>query len=237
MTDIYTPEGVLDYAEAARSLAGIKGVTNHLINAQTVSRVQAAAMLDIAVSLNRLTVLAEGAEFPLGSDAPDEREVGPDGEPLVEPERGDDEPPLEVGDWIAPRSAAGGPLKGFDPVQITRLGESEGDVWVEVHSDDADLGRMWAANLVRVDPPRETDAEGYDLDTPDADEDDDEPTGADMVDELDADFDTPPADTAPAERERCGVAHPDIEGVTCARKLTVDGTHAGKHRKGNLKWV
>jgi hypothetical protein len=218
VTDIYTPEGVLDYAEAARSLAAIKGVNNHLINAQTVARVNAAALLDIAVSLNRLTVLAEGAEFPLGSDAPDddEREVGPDGEPLGEPERGDDEP-IEVGDWVARRDEP----EAEHPTlwRVDALGESEGAAWFENES----LGRVWLEGYVKTNPPGST------LHI------DDEPTGRDMVDEIDADFDEAPE--VGGVRPRCGAAHPDID-VTCARKLAVDGApHDGKHRKGNLKWV
>lgn len=235
-TDLYNDEGALDYAEAARRLRSLREHGRDMgARAETIALVTAAAQLDIAVSLSAIvTGLATG-----GLWLDDERQTGPDGEPMGDPERGDgtpDEQPLEVGDWVLPRDREPDEFTG--PFSIAAIGVSEG-------RDIATLGngnKVWLDLLERVAAPeRETDPEGFDLDTPDLDElpegdlepdaeDDDPPSGRDMVDDIDADFDPAPT---PVERPRCGAAHPDIEGVTCARKPHDEG----KHRKGNLKWA
>lgn len=228
-TDLYTPEGALDYAEASRRLRSLREHGRDVgARAETIALVTAAAQLDIAVSLSAIvTGLATG-----GLWLDDERQTGPDGEPMGDPERGEDDPderPLEVGDWVSPRDVSA--PEDIEPVQVLRVDVREGEAVL-------DLGGGWvfASAFYRVN----VDREGYDLDTPDLDElpevdldpdADDEPSGRDMVDDLDADFD--PAPTPAAEAPRCGVAHPEVEGVTCARKAE----HDGKHRKGNLKWA
>ena len=199
MTNLYTPDGVLDYVEAARTIAGLKHTTNATSKAEATDRVAAAALLDIAVSLNHLVVLAEGAEFPLGSDAPDdekedeevdddERQVGPDGEPLDEPERDEEDWPIEVGSWVVAR--AGDAPAFTQPRQVLALDFRDDEPVIS-------FGQAWlyARAFRRVAPPAEVPG---DADAPGGVEVDDEPTGRDMVDELDSDFDTPTLIDAPA---------------------------------------
>jgi len=168
MADLYT-NGALDYEKTARAIDGLKGVGNQGVRAAELQLITAAAVLDIAVSLGALIQgLANGGIWP---DAP-----GVDSDDLAdEPET---DRPLEVGDWAAPRNAAGSALPGFEPMLVVALGTSEGDDWAEL--GEVEGQRAWVSNLVRVEPPR--------ADEPDTDFV--EPANpADLVDDIDSDFD------------------------------------------------
>lgn len=199
MTDIYTDEGTLDYAEAARTLANLKAVGNDQVKTQTVNRITAAAALDIAVSLNAIvTALATGGVW---LDEP-EREVGPDGEPMGDEEREDAEPvddtPLEVGDWVARRAD----IEDGEPTfyLIEAIGTTEGSDYAVL----PDLGKVWVSELVRIDPGavREVSAALEGAPAESSIDDDDAPTGADMVDDIDSDFDAPTTEAVKPAKDK-----------------------------------
>lgn len=213
MTDIYTPEGALDYVAAAAELKNAKNLTNDARAGHTVDRVAAAALLDIAVSLARITQLAEGAEFPLGSDAPDER-----GGPTVDdPDDGEDErrvEELDIGDrvtvTIAPDMSASGIIRA--------LGQSEGDDWAEVawgvdEGEAEHVTRVWVRELRREVPEENAKANA-----------DEEPDARDLVErDIDADF-------GQAQPVECGATLRRSSGVTygpCTRRPAHKST---KHR-------
>lgn len=181
MADIYhegeTP--VLDYAEAARTLAGLRHLGNDKAKTDTVARVSAAALLDIAVTLNAiLNGFATGGIWPDdGSENDDEREVGPDGEPMGDPERdGSDDPdaPLDIDDRVELKAGVNGGPGGARGI-ITALGQSEGEGWAEIRWDVDEneasfVTRVWV-DVLRREPVDETENGEPEGDDPDALED------------------------------------------------------------------
>lgn len=196
MTGIYTDEGTLDYMAAAAELTGLKHLGNANIKAETVARVSAAALLDIAVSLGALVDALAG-----------EREVGPDGDPMGDEERGVDEPdevpddrPLEVGDWVQPFPVDLDEATNLDmPSLILNIGVSEGAEWLDLkhYNDDGSVrssgARAWAENYHSVppmQPARPADDDAIDL--------------RDLVDDIDSDFDEAPIDEAKPAKVKSG---------------------------------
>jgi hypothetical protein len=207
MQGIYTDDGALDYAAAAAQLSTLRGLGSATLKAEAVALVNAAALLDIAVSLSALVRMA-GSEFDLGpetADDDDEAEpgeaAGPDGEPGEEPDE-----PFELGEYVRPREGASGP---FGP--ISSMGESEGSTWLAVDLSDNEhepheSARVWASGYERFVPMTESASAGAEV----------------------ADHDEPDA---------CGVPFETLDGDTalCQRKPGHKGGPDGGHKvkRGN----
>lgn len=261
VSDIFAKDGTLDYAAAVRALTASRHTSSENRRRLEIDHVAAAALIDIAAGVGILThnliVIGEylGAYDDRHDDTPGEPVVGPDGEPQGEPERKTDDP-IDVGDWVDVGEWVGAPHPSgvYEPGQVTAMGVTEGATWAEVNGR-----RYYVTDLARghpelvdetPDPADEFDGTEHEhtLNSEDPassiDEDDEAPDPADMVEEIDDDFEAPAAAASEPAALRCGAPHPTVEGVTCSRKLDLVGeglpadvAHAGKHRKGNLKWA
>lgn len=180
--EIYNDDGVLDYAAASAEVAGARGITDITRRSGIYEQVTAAALLDIAVSLNTLVKLAhDSSPFDLSGD-----EYDSEGDGLGDESTEDEVRLFEVGGKVMRPDGLVGVVFG--------IGESEGARFV-----DADYGpsegtaRIWAEYLTPVkDEP--TDAADANNET--------EPDPADAVDELDDDF--TPATVAEPKVKKAG---------------------------------
>lgn len=221
--DIYNAEGTLDYGRAANVLSGLTSLTNDAQATLKVQRVQAAALLDIAVSLNALAGIALN-DFELG--AKDERRT------VDDPDDGEDErevEELDIGDLV---------VKEADPEPrevgiVTALGFSEGELYAVVRWDrgapasdpvpGATESKVWLKHLVKLDSVPETFGGGEFPVQPEGVTADDEADARDMVDDLDADF-------GAAQPVECGAVM-ILEGVGTVGPCTKKPGHkARKHR-------
>lgn len=158
MAKIYAEDGTLDYAKAAQSLVAVQQMTNSTMRGDATELATAAALLDIAVSLNAIVGQFAPVEFIDQDDADremirnDARKVGPDGELLGEEERQDDgteDAPFDYGDRI--QYEADDDRDGAAGV-ITAFGMSEGSVVAHVHWDGQPEGEtqpVWLDDLRR----------------------------------------------------------------------------------------
>lgn len=151
MQGIYTDDGALDYAAAAAQLSTLRGLNNATLKADAVALVNAAALLDIAVSLNALVTMA-GKEFDLGlddgvvDDQADPGEERPEGDPPVDEQEAD---PFVINDWVvaAPGTAAWRETNG-EPRRVLQLGETEGADWLVYETPTGGPSpRYWASNF------------------------------------------------------------------------------------------
>lgn len=213
MTDTH-----FDPDAAAAKLLALPSVANDKDRYEQRQQLMAAALIDIAGSLQTLAVVGwqraieEGFDLTGGSPAIGDADEGGD------EQRETDEPEhaLEVGDWAVALEPAD--EDDITPSQIIAAGESEGESWV-----DFGHGRVWAKLFYKVPTP-----------TPAAIDDDetDEPTGHELVDELDADFegDSHPAAEAAVDElrklETCGAVDNERELGPCVKKP--------KHKKLHL---
>lgn len=162
----------VDLHRAATELRSVGAMSEGLRRA-AVAEIQAAALLDIAVSLRVLAAEAAAAMPEEGdTERPDE---------IDNPKHNDDDF-LVVGDLVL--------VDGYDePGEVTRLGVSEGATWAEVTlASGAIIGRVWAENLTRL-----VGDEAAAIATLPATEADEAEAAAivaaDHVDEIDDDFD------------------------------------------------
>lgn len=178
-SNLYTPEGILDYAEAARQLGNLRELGNAAAKTEATQVITAAALVDIAVSLNAV-VAGFTTDDTVGDDgdAAEERERGEVDTVVIEP--ADD---LEAGDWVQPWPIDYDDATQLDkPSLVLAVGVSEGAAWVELEHYDDDGSvlssgvRSWAENYRRVPGPDAAGEAESDIDP------------HDLVDDIDSDF-------------------------------------------------
>lgn len=196
MAKIYTEDGTLDYALAAQSLIAVQQSANQSQRGDATKLATAAALLDIAVSLNALVSQFAPVEF-VDQDV-DAREVGPDGEPLGEEEREEDAP-LEPGDRIQ-----------FDDDEAVATGVvvtvemSEGSPAGLVHWDGTPEGAMqkvWLDDL-RREVGGSTLDEVYGEGAPKSDDEPNGDDGIELEDDVDADFEPEPVKVKKSKKDK-----------------------------------
>lgn len=188
MTEIYTDEGGFDHTEAARSLANIKHLGNDKLKAETVRRIEAAALVDIAASLNAIVQGLAGGGLWLDS----EREI-PEAEPTSDPYS------FQPGDRVYLRIGDGGYSLPYPPSKVLSTGTTEGADWIELENYDDDGtvlsigGRYWAKDYRLVAFAEQSETEDAEqpgvVETPEVE-----------VEDIDDDFtETPEAEVKPAK--------------------------------------
>jgi hypothetical protein len=131
--NIYEGEGVdaiVDLRAATAELKGSASVTNDTVKRQIVAEIQTAALLDIALSLRVVAAEARAAMPEFVAEYVAE---------YAEPERDF----LVEGDLVA--------VDGYDdPAEVVKLGVSEGTVWAEVVFASGADARVWGSTVHRL---------------------------------------------------------------------------------------
>lgn len=157
---LYTEDGGLDYEGLADVLKGASNLTNDAQRARTVDVVSAAALVDIASTLNGIFghLLVQSGAVTIEADT-----AGEEREDLVA------NGPLEVGEWV---TLADLPENDDEPIRyrVIGVGMSEGEPWAELEGDGVATVRIWQSDLVRVDLPEGLDSEA-ELEAAEPDED------------------------------------------------------------------
>lgn len=190
-TDGETP--TLDYAEAARQLRGVGQLGNDKLKTETTERVAAAALLDIAASLNVIVGAMIADEMAARDYDPrddhDNDEASRDEPDTVVTENNESDW-LEVGDWVKPWPIDDVVAYNITPAsKVIAAGMTEGEGWLELEVFDVEgrsLGqtvRQWAENFHRVDAPE------FPVVASEA------PALTDYVDDIDSDFDSVDAES------------------------------------------
>lgn len=173
--NIYETEGdetIVNLPAAVRELKGVGALSGDSARKMAIAELQTAALLDIALSLRAVAAdarlgLVDAAVEPESDEPEGERDFFIEGDLVVAP--GMDEP---------------GEIKGF--------GQSEGDIYATVLFAGGAESRVWISDLTRLVGDERDDAamqtaseaeKGADIEV------EPEPTGADLVDDIDNDFD------------------------------------------------
>lgn len=187
--NIYEPEGtdaIVDLRAAAVELRAAGSITSESARRAAIAEINTAALLDIALSLRVVAAEARAA-------MPDPRlVVDPDLTTDVEPEPAEDF--VVKGDLVA--------VNGLDdPAEIVGFGQSEGAIYAKIRLVDGTETRAWLTDITRLRGDEHDDdamqdaseAEYREIDPADADAIEAEariiPDPADLVDDIDADFD------------------------------------------------
>lgn len=131
MTDIYTEEGGLDYDAARESLKTNRLVTNEKAARARVAEITAAALLDIAGSLNVLAIEATLAMPEILTDEEAQAESDETRDFLV------------IGDLVHVADDT-------EPGEVTKLGFDQGEAFADVAFANGHADRYYVRNLVRI---------------------------------------------------------------------------------------
>lgn len=139
--NLYDSDGDFDPEAAADELRRATQITNPAVAERNVRQIQAAALVDIAESLQALAF----AMTPMPAADPDE-ERAQDPSP--------DDAPLEPGDRVALRQLVedGVALDSEELLTVIEVGETEGAQWVTLDDELGHglTGRVWASQYRRV---------------------------------------------------------------------------------------